>query len=109
MATGGKSRLGARTILRCFYEIPENRNQKIGTWHELGLGNRTGINLPGEKVEFSYEWKLAHHGKVWTYNRNCGCGDWPRLYLATPLQLAVMTARIANGRKAVIPRLLTND
>ena len=36
--------------------------------HRLGLGDVTGIGLPGEKQGIipSHEWKLANQGGVWT-------------------------------------------
>ncbi|MEK9745791.1 MAG: penicillin-binding protein 2 [Candidatus Puniceispirillum sp.] len=96
-----------------FYEIALKTGiKKIKDMaRRLGLGDSTGLDLPGEKsgIVPSHEWKLAHHGKVWTPGETVVAGIGQGYVLATPLQLAVMTARIANGRKAVTPRLLTND
>ncbi len=51
-------------------------------------------------------WLLERTGKPWTigntYNLGIGQGDM----LATPLQLAVMAARVANGGHEVKPRLI---
>lgn len=70
----------------------------------FGLGAPTGIDIPGEKSGIipSRKWKSLVMGKSWllgeTYNASIGQG----YVLATPLQLAVMTARLVTG-KAVTP------
>jgi penicillin-binding protein 2 len=72
----------------------------------FGLGALTGIDLPGEKPGLipSRKWKSLVMGKSWmlgeTYNASIGQG----YVLATPLQLAVMTARLVTG-KALFPHL----
>lgn len=73
----------------------------------FGLGRKTGIGLPGEKGGLvpTRAWKQATRGVPWqrgdTYNAGIGQG----FLTSTPLQLAVMAARLANGRAAVTPRL----
>ena len=76
--------------------------------HRLGLGDVTGIGLPGEKPGIipSHEWKLANQGRVWTPGETVVSSIGQGYVLATPLQLAVMTARLANGKQAVTPRLV---
>jgi penicillin-binding protein 2 len=72
----------------------------------FGLGEPTGIDIPGEKSGLipSRKWKSLVMGKSWllgeTYNASIGQG----YVLATPLQLAVMTARLVTGT-AVTPHL----
>ncbi len=73
----------------------------------LGLGQKYDLPLPGQAAGIVPDtaWKQKRYGKSWsvaeTLNTSIGQG-----YLITnPLQLAVMTARIASGR-AVVPRLL---
>ena len=74
----------------------------------FGLGDITGIDLPGEKrgIMPSREWKKANRQQNWfdgdTINMSIGQG----FMLTTPLQLAVMSARIASRGKAVVPKLL---
>ena len=74
----------------------------------FGLGERTGIELTGERGGLvpTEAWKRAVYDKPWyggdTLNVGIGQGD----VLTTPLQLAVMTARIANGHALVTPRLV---
>jgi len=73
----------------------------------LGLGETYDIGLSGQKPGLipTEAWKQATLGEPWhpgeTYNIGIGQG----YVLTTPLQLAVMTARIANGGLAVTPRL----
>ena len=72
---------------------------------KFGLGEPTGIDLPGEKTGLvpSRSWKSLVMGRGWhkgeTYNASIGQG----YVLATPLQLAVMTAQLANGGKKISP------
>ena len=74
---------------------------------KLGLGSITNLDIPGEAEGLvpSREWKEARRGERWqggdTLNTSIGQG----FVLSTPLQLAVMTARLVNGGKAVEPRL----
>ncbi|MDG0968947.1 MAG: penicillin-binding protein 2 [Porticoccaceae bacterium] len=74
----------------------------------FGLGETTGIDLPGEAsgIMPSRSWKKQNRGSAWfdgdTINMSIGQG----YMLATPLQLAVMTARIAAKGKLVQPQLV---
>ena len=94
-----------------FYEIALKIGiQKIRDMAlRLGLGAITGLNLPGEKngIIPSHEWKLATKGAVWTPGETVVAGIGQGYVLTTPIQLAVMTARIANGKDAVVPSLLS--
>jgi len=74
---------------------------------KFGLGNKLGIELPGEKpgVMPTKNWKLARIGKPWKLGETLVTSIGQGFVLTTPLQLAVMTARIANGGHAVIPKL----
>ena len=75
---------------------------------EFGLGVPTGIDLQGELggIMPSREWKKRYRGASWfdgdTVNMSIGQG----YMLATPMQLAVMTARIASKGKVIQPRLV---
>lgn len=77
----------------------------------LGLGDITGIGLPGEKTGIipHRSWKMESRGAVWTPGETVIAGIGQGFVLTTPLQLAVMTARIANGKYAVTPRLQPDD
>jgi len=75
--------------------------------NKLGLGKRVGLEVPGEKPGLmpTRAWKRATLGQPWTPGENLVAGIGQGYVLTTPLQLAVMTARVANGAKAVTPRL----
>jgi len=74
----------------------------------FGLGGTLGIDIPGERSGLipSREWKLAVKGVRWQKGETLNTGIGQGFVLTTPLQLAVMTARIARGGKAVTPRLM---
>jgi len=96
-----------------FYEIAQilgmDRIAKMG--RRLGLGQRHGVGIAGEKsgIMPDPQWKQSKLGSGWrmgdTLNASIGQG----FVLATPLQLSIMTARIANGKFAVTPNLLVED
>ena len=92
-----------------FYEVALRTGiQRIKAMaSRLGLGGVTGIDIPGEKSGIipDHEWKLATHGVVWTPGETVVAGIGQGYVLVTPLQLAVMTARLANGKTAVTPSL----
>jgi penicillin-binding protein 2 len=75
---------------------------------QFGLGAKTGIDLPGEKggIMPNRAWKKGSRGQSWfngdTINTSIGQG----FMLATPLQLAVMSARIASRGKVRTPQLV---
>ena len=74
----------------------------------FGFGEKTGVRLPGESAGLfpSPEWKRQAKGEPWyvgdEYNIGIGQGD----LLATPLQLASMTATLANGGTVYRPRIV---
>lgn len=74
----------------------------------FSLGEITGIDLPGEQdgIMPSRQWKTQYRNQDWfdgdTINASIGQG----FMLTTPLQLAVMTARIASRGMPIQPRLV---
>jgi penicillin-binding protein 2 len=74
---------------------------------KFGLGETYGFEVPGEKAGLvpTPEWKRATRGEPWHQGETVISGIGQGYLLATPLQLAVMTARLANGGYAVKPRL----
>ena len=75
---------------------------------KFGLGAKTGVDLPSEKggVIPTRAWKKAVIGEAWQQGETLISGIGQGFILTTPLQLAVMTARLANGGLAVTPRLV---
>ncbi len=74
----------------------------------FGFGSTLGLELPGEKPGLVPDraWKMANYGVPWQQGETLVAGIGQGFLLATPLQLAVMTARIANGGLAVRPRII---
>jgi penicillin-binding protein 2 len=79
-----------------------------GYYREFGLGEATGIDLPGEtsgRVP-DRNWKLAEKGEPWyigdTYNISIGQGD----LIVSPLQLTLADMAVANGGDVLRPQLL---
>lgn len=79
--------------------------QKMG--NQFGLGVNLNIGLPDEKTGLmpSPDWKRARFGQPWMGGETLIAAIGQGYIQTTPLQLAVMTARLASG-KAVEPRLL---
>lgn len=75
---------------------------------KLGLGETLGIDLPGEKHGLlpSRKWKMGAYGVPWQLGETLIAGIGQGFILATPLQLAVMTARLSNGGFRVSPHLM---
>ena len=93
-----------------FYEVARRTGiDKIAeTARMFGLGSAEGLDLPGEKPGLipDSSWKKAVMGDIWHPGETLVAGIGQGFITATPLQLAVMTARIANGGYAVKPRLV---
>jgi penicillin-binding protein 2 len=73
----------------------------------FGLGGIMDIDLIGEKPGLvpSRDWKQRTLRSAWSQGETLVAGIGQGYMLATPLQLAVMVSRIANGGIAVKPRL----
>jgi len=73
----------------------------------MGLGQTLDLELPGEASGLipTKAWKTATLGEPWVQGETLVASIGQGYVLATPLQLAVMTARIANGGLAVRPTL----
>ncbi len=74
---------------------------------KLGLGDVTGVGLTGEKPGLIPDraWKRKALKAPWYPGETLSVGIGQGYVLATPLQLALMSARIASGRK-VEPHLV---
>ncbi len=74
----------------------------------FGLGQEYGLNFGREGAGLipTRDWKYAYTGNRWQKGETLISGIGQGYVLATPLQMAVMTARIANGREKVLPRFV---
>ncbi len=71
----------------------------------FGLGERLGVDLPGERPGLvpTRAWKRERLGEPWQKGETVVTGIGQGFVLTTPLQLAVMTARLCNGLRMVRP------
>ena len=75
----------------------------LGQSYDLGVAGVSSGRVPtpeGVKQRFGHSWRLGD-----SLNAFIGQG----FVEATPLQLAVMAARIANGKKAILPQLIIGE
>jgi penicillin-binding protein 2 len=108
----GSVRLREALMQSCdcyFYEVAKrvgvDRIAQMG--RRLGLGGPLGVDLPHERGGFlpTRSWKMAAFGTPWSMGETVITGIGQGYVLSTPLQLAVITARIANGGRAIVPHL----
>ncbi|VUD53153.1 Peptidoglycan D,D-transpeptidase MrdA [Thalassocella blandensis] len=90
------------------FRMGVDRMHEFGT--HFGLGEKTDIDIPSERAGIwpSRQWKRAARGQAWypgnSLNMSIGQGD----VLATPLQLAVMTATLARRGTRMQPSLVAS-
>ena len=96
-----------------FYEIAQRTGiDRIAAMaRKLGLGAPTGVELPGERGGLipTKAWKQEARNESWHVGETLIAGIGQGYVLATPIQLATMTARLANGADAVLPRLIGGE
>ncbi|MBP5399186.1 MAG: penicillin-binding protein 2 [Alphaproteobacteria bacterium] len=96
-----------------FYETAQKVGiDKIAAMaRRFGLGSQTALHFDDEKSGIIPDraWKMAKYGASWQGGETLIAGIGQGYVLTTPIQLAVMTARIANGGKMVEPTLLKID
>jgi penicillin-binding protein 2 len=111
---GGHGHVDLRTSLRSscdvyYYEMA----RRVGIdaisamANRLGIGVRHDLPLPAiaEGLTPTRAWKQSTHGVGWQVGDSVNAGIGQGYMLASPLQLAVMSARLATGRN-VTPRLI---
>ena len=95
-----------------FYELARKVGVKrIGAMaRRLGLGQAYNLPLTGLSKGFvpTKKWKKERFGTSWLVGDTLNVGIGQGFSLATPLQLAVMTARLASG-KEVNPKIIKNS
>jgi penicillin-binding protein 2 len=111
---GGHGRVDLRRALEqsCdvfFYDIAQRVGiEKISAMaRKLGLGIRHDLPLSAvaQGLAPTKSWKQERQGARWVIGDTLNAGIGQGFVLSSPLQLAVMTSRIAGGR-AVSPRLV---
>src|SRR3546814_2877218 len=77
----------------------------------LGFGETFDLGLPGARPGLvpTEAWKRATLGRPWQKGETVITGIGQGYLTATPLQLAIMTARIVNGGRAVPPGLVRSE
>jgi penicillin-binding protein 2 len=111
---GGHGNVDFNTSLRdsCdvyYYEMALRVGiEKISAMAErLGLGIRYDLPLTSVAAGLAptRDWKIINRGSQWVIGDSVNASIGQGYVLASPLQLAVMTARIATGR-AILPNLV---
>ncbi len=74
----------------------------------MGLSQKLGVDLPNEKAGLvpNREWKQKNYKEAWQPGETLVASIGQGYMLTTPLQLAVMTARIASGGVAIKPHIM---
>lgn len=88
------------------HELGIDRIENMLGW--FGLGSETGIDLPGERAGIapSRAWKRAVRGQAWYPGETLNIGIGQGVMTMTPLQVALMTARIGTRGGSATPHVL---
>ena len=93
-----------------FYDIAHRMGvSKLSSFLlDFGLGKRTGIDTTSEAAGLvpTPEWKRSKRNETWFPAETIMMGIGQGYLLTTPLQLAVMTATLANRGKKIKPYLV---
>ncbi len=92
-----------------FYEVARRLgiDRLAEVAREFGMGHAPDLPLPGVRAGNIPDeaWKRAQYNEPWTTGDSLNAGIGQGYVTASPLQLALMTARMASGRM-VMPRLV---
>jgi penicillin-binding protein 2 len=86
--------------------------ETIAKWaHRLGLGQKTGIDLPNEAsgVMPSEEWKMKNYHEKWYAGETISVGIGQGAVAVTPIQLARALSGIASGGVLRRPHVVMPD
>ena len=93
---------------QCALAIGPDRIAKVA--REFGLGHVFDINVPGQKAglvpDTAYKRRRFKRDPVWHPGETPSMGIGQGYLNLNPLQLCVQASRLANGRKAILPRLI---
>jgi penicillin-binding protein 2 len=109
---GGLSVVGAiANSCDCFFYEASRRagpDHMAETAAKMGFGRLSGLGLPGESpgLQPSRAWKQEKYHVPWQQGDSFNLGIGQGYMGATPLQLAIMAARVGNGGYEVQPNLL---
>lgn len=112
---GGHGSVDARGAMKnsCdvyFYTIGQRLGiERIAQYSRIfGLGSTTGIDIRGEKAGLvpDPEWSLKARKTPWYPGETISVSIGQGPVLTTPLQMAVLTAVVANGGWRVVPHLV---
>ena len=109
---------GKVNLIKSLRESCDVYYYKIGTQIDIdvlakyarmfGLGNKTGIELPRETTGLipTREWKKKRDGQSWVRGETLSCVIGQSFVLATPIQLAMLYAAIANKKTLYKPYIV---
>jgi penicillin-binding protein 2 len=95
-----------------FFELVRQNSltsDHLAKWaRNFGLGTKTGIGLGGEAegIVPDAEWKQEEKRESWTRGDTMQFAIGEQYLVVTPLQMAVVTAAVANGGKVLRPQLV---
>ena len=114
----GHGRLGLRKALEvscnpyfCNLGVHAGLPAITATAARLGFGRKTGIGLSGELSGLLPDdaWKRVNRGSPWRQGDTANLSIGQSFLLATPLQLAMYVAALANGGTLYRPRLYADE
>lgn len=95
-----------------FYKVAEKLDIDLiaDMAKRFGLGTIFGLGIDGEKEGLvpTRSWKRIYQQQSWQLGETLNVAIGQGAMLATPLQLAVMTARLASGM-AIVPQLVKDE
>jgi penicillin-binding protein 2 len=93
-----------------FYQVGQRLgvNRIAGYATRLGLGKKTGVEMEHEKSGLvpTSDWKMKRYKRAWQEGETLSIAIGQGFNLVTPLQLALMTATVANGGTLYKPGMI---
>ncbi len=93
-----------------FYQVGQRLgvNRIASHANQLGLGRKTGVAMEHEKSGLipTSEWKMRRYKRPWQEGETLSIAIGQGFNLVTPLQLALMTATVANGGSLYKPGMI---